>query len=449
MTEQLPSNFQRILKLGSISTPIIIGMASQNIMNLIDTAMVGRLGTAALGAVGISGMALWVFAALLSGLSPAIQTMTSRRLGSNEISTLHEPIVNALAIMLILGIPYSILLAGYADTMFAYLADDADVQQAGAAYMGIRLFTLWSVGLNFAFRGYFNGLHKPMVYMGTLLVVHPLNVLLNYMLIFGKWGAPEMGIHGAALGTAIATIVGSILYIILMIWHRQPGFSLAPSQVSMERIKRLLSLGIPSAIQSLMMALGFLAFFRIASLVGKEALAATHVIVSIVMVCILASIGFGMGALTLISKSLGAKQPDHAHAWIGSALWLGCGAVGGVGLLMALVPDWILSGFIVDEALRQKAHWPMRIVGLSQFYDAAAIILMHVHYAGQTNRLAMIFSVTTQWLFFIPVCLIWVLMFEGNLLSLMLALAAYRFLLFLCFWISYRKGTWITQAELA
>jgi putative MATE family efflux protein len=449
VTPSLPSNFQRIVQLSHISAPIIIGMASQNIMNLIDTAMVGRLGTAELGAVGISGMAIWVFAALLSGLSPAIQTMTSRRLGSNEIGKLHEPMVNAMAIMLILGIPYSIVLADFSGWMFDYLADDADVKTAGATYLGIRLFTLWSVGLNFAFRGYFNGLHKPMVYMGVLLFVHPLNVLLNYMLIFGKLGAPEMGIEGAALGTAIATVVGTFMYIVLMIWHRQPGFSLAPSQISLERIKRLMDLGIPSAIQSLMMALGFLAFFRIASLVGKDALAATHVIVSIIMICILASIGFGMGALTLISKSLGANLRDHAHAWIGSSLILGSGVVGGAGLIMALFPDWVLSGFILDEALRQKSLWPMRIVGLSQFYDAAAIVLMHVHYAGQTNRLAMIFSVLTQWVFFIPVCLIWVLFFDGGLTSLMITLAAYRFLLFLCFWISYRKGTWITQAELA
>ncbi len=432
----------RLKALTSLALPIIAGLGSQNIMNLVDAMMVGRLDAASLAAVGIAAIALWVVISPLQGLSHGVQAITARRMGEGKTTQIHHAFLTGVGVTAVLGIPYSFVLIKLSPLIFSYLDDDLAVQEIGAGYFSIRLYTIAFIGINYCFRGYFNGRKRSGLFMQTLLIMHPLNICLNYFLIFGRFGFPEMGAEGAALGTAISTIMGSLYFLWLIFRHKNQGFALHFSLAFSSTFKALLEMALPSAFQYLTLSLGFLAFFVIAGMVGTEALAATNILVNLSRVCFILAIGMGMATITLVGNALGENRPREAREWVYAVLFVGCTALGIAGLLLSLFPRFWLSCFGLDAGVVDMAVHPLILLGLIQSYDAAAIILSHAHLGGGSARRVMIISIFNQWLLFIPACFVWVKYFNGSLLHLWICLAAYRFLLFLSFLISFCGKHW-------
>lgn len=434
---------ERFKAIVQLSLPIILGMGSQNLLNLVDTAMVGQLGTVPLAAVGIAGVSLWVLTSVLQGMAAAVQAITARRLGEKRQDQQHEAIVNALYFVVFVCVPYTLLLIWLAPHAFDFLTPDPAVQASGTAYLSIRLYTVVAIAMNYCFRGYFNGIKQSVLYMQTLLLMHPINIFLNYGLIFGAWGFPEMGVEGAALGTAIATVLGTANYIRLMIKHRNPGFQMGLSVVSKRVMNGLRHLAVPACLQSFTMAVGFLLFFRIAAMIGTDALAATNVLHKLYLTCILISMGMGLGTITLVSNALGEKRPEEAVAWVKGTLFIACMALGVLGGSFALFPHFWLGLFMDDPVVIQMAFGSMVLLGLSQVHDAASMILSYAHLGGGANQTVMVVSFINQWLIFLPACFIWVYFFDGGLLEIWICLSSYRFLLFVSFLISLWRGRWL------
>ena len=206
-----PKRRQQIL---TLALPIIGGMVSQNVLNLVDTAMVGMLGAAALAAVGMASFANFMASAFITGLSAGVQAMAARRLGEGRTTASAEPLNGGLLLAVGLALPLSGIPIFFADEIFGLLVDDPEVVVLGVPYFQARLFAMVALGINFAFRGYWNGVNMSKIYMRTLLVMHASNIALNWVLIFGHLGLPALGVAGAGIGSAIATFIGSGLYLI-------------------------------------------------------------------------------------------------------------------------------------------------------------------------------------------------------------------------------------------
>jgi putative MATE family efflux protein len=181
-------------------------MLSQNVLNLVDTAMVGTLGDAALAGVGLGGFANFLFSAFILGISAGVQAMAARRVGEGRLSETAIPLNGGLLIALVIAVPWSALLITLAWEYFPVLTNDAAVVEQGVPYLRARLFAMFAMGMNFAFRGYWNAVDKSILYMRTLISMHVVNIFLNWVLIFGNLGAPELGAQGAGVASAIATI---------------------------------------------------------------------------------------------------------------------------------------------------------------------------------------------------------------------------------------------------
>jgi len=439
-----PISKSRIKDILRLALPIIAGMGSQNLLNLVDVAMVGRLGTAPLAAVGLASMVIWVVTSPLQGLGPAVQAITARRMGQKQDSHLHRAIVNAIYTILLLGFPYAWLLLESSPWIFARLTSDPEIYQIGLSYANIRIYTVAIIGLNFCFRGYFNGRKLAVLYMQTLLMMHPINIVLNFLLIYGHMGLPALGADGAALGTAIATTLGCLNFIRLMTKHQNPGFSISPKVVSRRIQANLVRLGLPSCLQTFSLALGFLFFFHIAGLVGREALAATNILINLSLVCTLVAIGLGLAVITLVGNSLGENDPVEAKNWVKCTAFLASVTIGTAGVLFALSPNFWLFLFTNEPQVVHIATLPLVLLGLSQTFDAAGLIFSYAHLGGGASKTVMAVSFINQWLIFLPACYIWTTYFDGLLLHLWICMFCYRFLLFLSFWVSIRRGRWLT-----
>ncbi|NNF67668.1 MAG: MATE family efflux transporter, partial [Gammaproteobacteria bacterium] len=270
----------RLRRILALALPIIGGMTSQNILNLVDTAMVGTLGNAALAAVGLGGFATFMCMALILGISTGVQAMSSRRKGAGNFSETAIPL-NAGLLMVLLAAPFlSAVVCLLVPYFYPYLNSDPEVIAAGVPYLQVRVAGIIFIGMNFAFRGFWNAIDRSSVYMMTLLIMHSSNILFNYIFIFGNFGAPAMGATGAALGTVVSTALGCAIYFFLaMRQARQQGFLRGlPKRAE---IKDLFRLSLPSGIQQLFFASGFVVTYWIIGLVGTRELAAANVLINV------------------------------------------------------------------------------------------------------------------------------------------------------------------------
>jgi len=311
----------------------------------------------------------------------------------------------------------------------------------GVPYFRVRLAAMAALGVNFAFRGYWNGVNMSTVYLRTLLVMHGSNIILNWALIFGHFGLPALGVAGAGIGSAIATFIGSALYL-FQGWKlaRANGFLRGlPDRTTMVAMLRL---SVPTGIQQFFFAAGLTAFFWILGKVGTAELAASSVLVQLLLVAILPGLGSGMAAASLVSQALGRKEPADAMAWGWDVAKLATFAVGLTALLGFFFPDLLLSPFLHDEQTLALARLPLRVLAATMSLDTLGMVLMNALLGAGDNLRVMTVALVLQWVLFLPVAYIIGPILGFGMTGVWLAHIGYRSLQAAVFLAIWRSGSW-------
>ena len=314
-----PHRVQPILSLG---LPIMGGMLTQSLMNVVDAAMVGQLGEVALAGVGIGGYACFITISVVIGLSASVQALVARRSGEGRDDTTAIPLNGGLLLALAVTLPIAILFAWFAPNIIGLLNQDPEVIAVAVPYTQIRMWGLLAIGMNFCFRGYWNGMHQSMVYMRILILVQVANVAISYVLIFGKLGFPALGSNGAAYGTNAALILGTLIYLVKT-YQSARGNGFLRGLPDRESMLSLIRLALPYSIQQVLFAVGIAVMFKLIGLIGSDALAVSHVLINIELLLIMPAVGLGMAATTLVSHALGRKEPEDAYRWGWDVAWVG------------------------------------------------------------------------------------------------------------------------------
>jgi putative MATE family efflux protein len=384
-----------------LALPIIGGMISQNVLNLVDTLMVSQLGDAPLAGVGLGSFANFMCIAFITGLSAGVQAMSARRLGEGQDDRKAVPLNGGLLLALGLGLPASIVLLITAPTLFGWLADDPLVAAEGAPYLQARLVAMVAVGMNFSFRGYFNGVGLSKLYLRTLLVMHVTNVIVSYVLIFGTLGNPALGALGAGVGSAVATWVGTGTYFALGLRHaKDSGFLRAvPDR---ETTRTMLRLALPAGVQQFLFATGMTAFFVIIGRVGTEELAASNVLLNLLLVALLPAMGFGLASASLVGQALGRGEHEDARRWAWDVVRLASLTIAIVALPVLIAPELVLSPFLHDPHTRSIALAPLRLIAVAAPIDAIGMVLMFSMQGAGDTRTVLLVSIGMQWLLLLP-----------------------------------------------
>jgi putative MATE family efflux protein len=431
----------RLRQILSLALPIIGGMVSQNVMNLVDTAMVGTLGDAALGAVGTASFAHFMCLAFIMGLSTGVQAMASRRVGEGRRQEAAIPLNGGLMVAAAVAIPLSVLLFFLAADLFALLNDDPAVQADGVPYFRARICAAVFVGMNFSFRGYWNGVGLSRLYLRTLLLMHPLNIGLNYVLIFGHLGAPALGAEGAGIGTAVATGFGTLTYVFLGFRHAW-GSGFLKKAPARESLRDLIRVSLPAGAQQFLFASGMLMLFVVIGKVGTPEVAAANVLINLALVAILPGLGFGLASATLVGQALGRGDPDDAEQWGHEVLRVAMVVMGLLGLPMLFFPDRVLSVFLHDPQTLLLARLPLQVFAATISLDAMGFVMQHsLLGAGDSRRVFWVFLIM-QWGLFLPAAFLVGPVLGGGLLAIWIAQVAYRIAQGGIFLILWRRGGW-------
>ena len=374
---------------------------SQNILNLVDIGMVGHLGDSALAATGIGSFSNYLAIAFIIGLSAGVQALAARRLGEGRLDETAIPLNGGLILSLLIGLPLCAVLYMTIPTLYSFLSDDPAVIAQGIPYLQVRILSMVAVGMNFSFRGYWSAIHMTGVYLRTLLIMHAINIFLNWVLIFGNLGAPEMGVAGAGLATTISLYIGTALYFFFAQRHaHDKGFlHRIPSR---NTLWQQFKLSLPSSLQQLFFAAGLVTLIWIMSQIGTAEVAAVNVLMTFHITAILPAFGIALAATTLVGNALGRGDTEDAARWGWNAAAISL--VYGVTLSVILIPfaDPLLGVFLTNPETRQLAYLPMILWALAIGFDTSGMVLMNSLIGAGDTRRSMWISVIAQWGFFLP-----------------------------------------------
>ncbi|WP_188638730.1 MATE family efflux transporter [Vreelandella lutescens] len=428
-------------KVMRLAFPIMLGMLSQSVLNLIDAALVGHLGQEALAGVGIGGYAMFMMTALVFGLSSSVQSQTAHASGAETVC-ITQPLRAGLTIGIALALPLSCLAWWQAPALIQLMASSDEVTQIAIDYFRWRVIALTIIALTLCLRGYWNGRQHTHLYLRIIVAVHAVNVLLSAALIYGFAGLPALGVNGAAIGTTLSLLLGFIIWTVITWQQRYLSAYVWPSWQS---IKATLMLAAPHSLQQLWFAAGYVVLFWLLGKLGTSSVAVGHVLVNLSLLLILPGVGVGVAAMSLVGEALGRDDQQAAHRWGIDALSVAGMLLTVLALPMFIMPELILSIFFTDEALVQLGKLPLQITGLMIVLDAAALVLAQALMGAGAQRTVMMLTLGMQWLIFLPLAW-WVGIGMGyGLVGVWLAQLIYRLLNSSSFLWVWQRRRWLAH----
>lgn len=306
--EKTPS-YKHIWK---ISYPIILSLLAQNVINVIDTAFMGRVGEVELGAAAIAGIFYIVLYMIGFGFSTGAQILMARRNGEGKIREIGNIMDHSIYVMLALGIFLFVVIKYFSPAMLKPFIASEEIYEASVIYLQYRIWGVFFALFNVLSRAFFVGITKTRLLAVSALIMAGVNVLFDYVLIFGHWGFPEMGIAGAALASVIAegaSAVFFLAYIFNMSERNKYNLFHFPP-INFKVIKSTFDVSFFVMLQYFFSLGAWFIFFMIIEKMGERSLAISNIIRSMYMVLMIPVWAFSVTTNTLVSNTIGRGYPQ-------------------------------------------------------------------------------------------------------------------------------------------
>lgn len=306
----------------SIALPIMLGNMAQTIINFTDTAFLGHLGVVALGASMLAGLFYFVFTTVAAGFAIGIQIIVARRFGERNYGRIGVIFQHGSLFVLLLGMVLFSILYFFSDHLLLYLIDSQNIYEASLDYIKYRQWGIAFVCFNFLYRALYVGISNTKVITYSTIIMAVVNIALDYCLIFGNLGLPQMGIGGAALASLCAEISAFVFftaYTYITLGKREYGmFSLhAPEPGLMGRI---LKISTPTMVQKLFSFSVWFIFFVLIEKMGETATGISSITRSIYMILITPCFAFSTTTNTLVSRIIGEGKREQVFPTINKVL---------------------------------------------------------------------------------------------------------------------------------
>ncbi len=298
-----------------LAGPMIVTTVSFTVMQFVDRFMVSRLGTAALAAVIPAGFVSFIPGAFILGMFVSVATFASQSLGRGRKGECSSYCWQAIY----MGVVYAgvVLAIGWpaARVIFAGMGHEPEVVALEVIYFRIMLYANAVVVFVWATNEFFMGIHRPVIAMYAALCSQATNVAANYVLIFGKFGFPAMGIAGAGWGTVIGISVGAVIRMWFFLGRGidTEYASRHSLRLDLEKIGDLLKVGIPAGLELMLnVAIWVVILFWLVGRFGKEAQAATSAALACTNLAIMPVIGMRIALTAAVGKSIGGGKSETA-----------------------------------------------------------------------------------------------------------------------------------------
>ncbi len=427
-----------------LSVPVAIENLLHMSVFIIDAVMVGRLGTDALAAVGLAGILSFTITMIFSSLNVGSASIVARHIGAKERDQAQTVGAQAIFLAFAMGIIITPFFLLYANKMLIIMSAEPQVTDLGKGYLqivgGFVVFRL----IILACSGILRGAGDTRTPMKVTLIINCINILLNWLLIFGIGPFPTWGVAGAAWATAIAYTMGTVLLCsklftgrcVLHISIRQT------IHVHFESLKRIVRISVPAAIDAFLTQMGFLFFTKIVTILGTVSLAAHQIAVRIESISFMPGFALAVSTATLVGQSLGAKDVNLALLSMRRSCYFAMALMGFFALIFLIFPAQMAMMFKPEPSVLSLAVICVMIAALEQ--PALAIYMVYsggLRGAGDTIS-PMIITIVGTLCFHVPISYLFGITLGWGLAGVWFGSALDWICRAIAIYILYRRGRW-------
>lgn len=403
-------------EVGSLAYPVILTQISIVTMQLVDSAMVGRLGPSELAAVGFGGIWIWTFMCLFVGTATAVQTFVSQQHGAGQADRCGSWAWQGIYAIVPLTAVASIALLLAGESLVGWLRPSEALAPLASDY--IRARALGNIGLAGAvvLSSFFRGIGDTRTPLYATLVANGINALLDYGLIFGALGLPRLGVAGAGIATSIAEWI--YLIALAVAFRRRSVAALyqtARVRFARGKTRRLLRTGLPIGGQWWLEMTSFAAFSTLVARMGDAEMAASQAFIVLLSISFMQAIGLSIAVSTLVGRYIGARDIASAERSFRSGV-VGALVLGGlIALLFVAIPSQLL-GLFTDDPMVLALGGPLLLVGAAyQIFDAVALLADGALRGAGDTRWPMLARFALAWGLFLPLSYLLGFHLEGGL----------------------------------
>jgi MATE family multidrug resistance protein len=448
----MKSTLRRIYRLGF---PLLAGNLSHYLLHVADAAMVGHLGSGPLAAIAVGGMFAGVLFVMVWPVSAGTQALASRRYGRQQArradeddealtAATGEVLGHAQLVSLLAGL-LAFSLSFIAPLVLNLIIADGVLVRGALSYILILRWGLPAVGLAMALRGFLGGINQTRVLMQATLTANGLNILLNYLLIYGRFGFPALGLRGAALGTLIADLF-ALAYLMLASLKRGIFRAYRPWRrraLKPALLRRISLASLPMAVQNCIALLIMLLFEAMVSRIGTVYLAVTHIVLSFFRINKTIVGGFAQGTAILVGNALGAERHRDAVRVMKACELLGA-LIGGILLLAALLVPGLLVRIFSGEPEVIAAGIPaLRFFAIFFFIEVLGYSFEIVFTENGWGAYVLFSEFLTNVLFILGLTFLLTRVFAFGIYAAWLSFAIYQVMHALILFMGYLNGKWL------
>lgn len=398
-------------RLIAIALPITLQSIMFSSRSLVDVLMLGQLGEAEIAAVGVAARATFVTTIMLVGVTTGGAMLTAQYWGANDKQGVRESTALTWFIATIFACFSVALFVLLPQQIMGLTTDSAQIKQLGSEYLVITAVTMLAVGCVASMAVGLRAIHQPglsTVFSGIGIVS---NIFLNWVLIFGKFGMPAMGIKGAAIATVMSgAIEVATLFGYLHFKQHLLAFRFADIQATLrlDKVRRFLKLSMPTTLNFLAWAGGLFAYHAIMGQSGVQGLAALSVMTPIESISLALLIGMSNAAAVLIGNQIGAKKYEQAYYQAIGITILSVLVAIFVSIALFLSRDMVLNSFsALSPETRALADKFIVILSIGLIVRCVPMTtIVGVLRAGGDVKFCLYQDLIAQWLIGIPLAAI-------------------------------------------
>ncbi len=426
-------------KILSISLPAAFNSLLDMLQVITDLIMVGTISAFAVAAVGLGLQSLMFVFAILTLFHVGTNALISRFYGAGKMR--QASLALSTLYLFAFGLSIFVVPLWYfgSSELYILFGMAEEVTVLGQGYVQILTFMMPFIFMRLVFITALSATGDTKTPMYVKLVSIVLNIGVNYLLIFGHFGFPALGVQGAAVATVIVNMLEFFVYISLYIKGKTPFTPLL--RYSKSLLKRALKVGLPASYERSLTMGSFMLFTAIIADYGTEAMAGYQIGLRVEGLAFMPGIGFTIAAMALMGQGLGAKNPEQSREDVLLVLKYAIALMFFLSFFMIFTPEWIVQFFTNDAQTIKEASLYLKIVGLSQIPLAFNFVLSGaLRGAGDSKRTLKI-NLISLWLVRIIPAFVLSWYFE-DIIWVYIAMISDTFVKAFFLWRAFEKGEW-------
>ncbi|MCP3896150.1 MAG: MATE family efflux transporter [Bacteroides sp.] len=396
----------------SVSYPILLSLLAQNVINVTDTAFLGRYSEVALGASAMGGLFYICIFTIAFGFSTGSQIVIARRNGEGRYTDVGPVMIQGVLFLLVMAFLLFGFTRAFGGDMMRMLVSSPTIFDATMEFLDWRIYGFFFSFVNVMFRALYIGITRTKVLTINAIVMALTNVVLDYALIFGHFGLPEMGIKGAAIASVIAeasSILFFLIYTYITVDLKKYGMDRLRS-FDFGLLKRILSISCFTMLQYFLAMATWFIFFVAVERLGQRELAIANIVRSIYIMMLIPVNALSTTTNSLVSNAIGAGGISHVMSLIRKIASFSFVIMVILVGITVFFPQAILSIYTNEAALIAESVPSVYVISLAMLIASVANVVFNgVSGTGNTQAALILEMVTlafyTAYIFFVGIWL--------------------------------------------